>query len=143
MLWALLVLRARKPKTVFAPRWAEFWAGIWAVSWAVLLVMLWAVLFFGRENRSRFSRRAGLSKKAWIGAVLWALLLVVPLRLYEPPGLRAGPSVHPGSAQPEPDRFGASFELRIGLDLWVDVLVVLLRPFRVMQFAATPRGGLL
>ena len=38
--------------------------------------------------------------------MLWALLLVVPLRLYEPPGLRAGPLAHLGSAQPEPDRIG-------------------------------------
>ena len=41
------------------------------------------------------------------GAVGWAELLVVLLRLFEPPGLRAGPSAHPGSAQPEPDRIGA------------------------------------
>ena len=28
----------------------------------------------------------------------------VLLRLFEPPGLRAGPSAHPRSARPEPDR---------------------------------------
>ena len=41
------------------------------------------------------------------GAVGWAELLVVLLRLAEPPGLRAGPLAHPQSAQPEPDRIGA------------------------------------
>ena len=52
-------------------------------------------LFFRRENRLRFSSRAGPS--------CWPELL----RLYEPPGLRAGPLAHPQSAQPEPDRIGA------------------------------------
>ncbi len=60
-----------------------------------------------------------------IGAVEWGVLL----RFFEPPGLRAGPSAHPRSAQPEPDRLGgersAAFATR-----------------RVAQFAATPSGGL-
>ena len=38
------------------------------------------------------------------------------LRFFEPPGLRAGPSVHPRSAQPETERIGASLELCVGLN---------------------------
>ena len=60
-------------------------------------------LFFGRE------KPITVFPPRWAeqGAVGWAELLVVLLRLYEPPGLRAGPLAHPRSAQPEPDRIGA------------------------------------
>ncbi len=116
-------------------------------------------LFFGRENRLRFSRRAGPSMGlGWGGGLGWnlgrkrvaespcqrsarsprmrrgrtasftgrlglnirsplaavenaprrmgAVEWVVLLRFVEPPGLRAGLSVHPRSAQPESDRKG-------------------------------------
>ena len=89
------VLQAGKPDTVFPPRWAEYEAVLWAVGWALSVLRV-------RKPVMVFAPR-------WAeqGAVGWAELLVVLLRLYEPPGLRAGPSAHPRSAQPETERIGA------------------------------------
>ena len=47
-------------------------------------------LFFGRENRLRFSLRAGPRMGLWVGFGFWAVLWAELLRLYEPPGLRQG-----------------------------------------------------
>ena len=57
-----------------------------------------------RAGKTDYGFPAALAEQ---GAVDWAELLVVLLRLTEPPGLRAGPLAHPQSAQPEPDRIGA------------------------------------
>ncbi len=133
--------------------------------------------FFGRENRNRFSRRAGPSIRLGFGRRVGLCFLicfgprasssvlvstvgpqpaegrntplslrlrsplaaaenelgrlvmnwVVLLRFVEPPGLRAGPSAHPGSAQPEPDGIGA--------ENWAE----LLRPFRVARAESLPQ----
>ncbi|WP_304709372.1 hypothetical protein, partial [uncultured Rikenella sp.] len=41
-LWAVSVLQARKPATVFEPRRAKQRAWLWAMGWAELLAVLWA-----------------------------------------------------------------------------------------------------
>ena len=74
-----------------------------AESWALLWAML--VLQAGKPYPVFPPRWAEYEAVLW--AVGWAELLVVLLRLAEPPDLRAGPSAHPRSAQPETERIGA------------------------------------
>ncbi len=64
-----------------------------------------------RGRTASFTGRLGLIVRSPLAAAEdeWALLL----RFVEPPGLRAGPSAHPRSAQPETDRMGAETYYRM------------------------------
>ena len=99
----------------------------------------------------------GARKPATVFAPRWAELLAVLLRFVEPPGLRAGPSAHPRSAQPETDRIGAVLVPELLRPLgrrprrgrrisgaWGrrrGRIAVLLRLFRVVRAEASRRGG--
>ncbi len=66
------------------------------------------------------------------------------LRFVEPPGLRAGPSAHPGSAQPEPNRMGLNLWSCFGLCFWPGFCGSLSRAVRChpMRRTATRRSSL-